>query len=514
MVQNIKLNSGGIMKKILAFAVILMVTFSMSFAGTIANVSTAAEFNKSAKVMYDNKQTFPDVSFDSEGAYSDEQSVFTYRGGNFRNNNHSGFVTEGIAKITAAFSKNTGGGSTWGGGSGWTGQPVILQWNEEEIKRLNLNKAYAGVTKLTEVIQGSLNGNVYFYDFYTGKETRPNIKFGNVIKGSVSVHPNKKLLFVGAGVQEQKWFGMKFYDLETQKEVYYLNGLDAYKYRGWGAFDANPLVDEETDSLFLGGENGVIYFMKLNGSYTGTTTIKPTVTKMRYQPAGVKTTKLGVENSIAGEGGNIFFADNSGRIMSYNVANMEFNWVFYNSKLCDDTNATLVLSKENGETFIYLGNESDIRKSASNTNCTMMKIKASTGELVWSRDFKVTTTHSNGGIYGTPAIGKDNVYVTVSNTSSKATTFALSKSTGADVWKFALPTFAWSSPHLMKTVTGTEYIAQGDGSGNVFLLSEAGKELSKVKLNGNIEMSPAGLNDNIIYGTRAGTFYNLKLSVK
>src|SRR5438128_1345477 len=120
--------------------------------------------------------------------YSSLEGVFTFRGGPTRTGGAWGTIPERPNKLEIIWSvKTEHGEAPWFGGAGWTGQPVIVRW--PDVIRHSMPKlgARRQDKSLVEVIQGSLDGHVYFLDLYTGKKTRPPLDTGNPIKGSVSL---------------------------------------------------------------------------------------------------------------------------------------------------------------------------------------------------------------------------------------------------------------------------------------------------------------------------------------
>ena len=47
-----------------------------------------------------------------------------------------------------------------GGGAGWTGQPAIVKWPKELRESMNIYDEFKGKEDFTEVIHGSLDGNI------------------------------------------------------------------------------------------------------------------------------------------------------------------------------------------------------------------------------------------------------------------------------------------------------------------------------------------------------------------
>src|SRR5262249_48151203 len=146
---------------------------------------------------------------------------------------------------------------SWGGGAGWTGQPLVVKWPDSTRIKMNLYPSVKNKTSLVEVIIGSLDGKIYFIDLETGKATRPPINIQNPIKGTLSVDPRGwPLLYAGQGISNTGEFGIRIFSLIDQKKLYFLNGRDPFAYRAWSAFDSSPLIHPQSDYMFVGGENG------------------------------------------------------------------------------------------------------------------------------------------------------------------------------------------------------------------------------------------------------------------
>lgn len=60
--------------------------------------------------------------------YTDMEGIITFRGNNLRNTASYGIRNIQSEKLAKLWEFTTGY-STWGGGAGWTGQPVIIRWN-------------------------------------------------------------------------------------------------------------------------------------------------------------------------------------------------------------------------------------------------------------------------------------------------------------------------------------------------------------------------------------------------
>jgi outer membrane protein assembly factor BamB len=485
------------------------------FEETDTVVALSNERVGDAGVALSEQQVFPDE-------YSVEPGVFTFKGNPRRNGGAFGSIPEAPSALKVVWKQATlPGEAPWFGGSGWTGQAVVVKWPEVIRHSMTaLGNSRFSKEPLTEVIQGSLDGHVHFFDLYTGRRTRKPIDTGNPIKGSVSLDPRAyPLLFVGQGIPQKKPIGLRVFNLISHEEVFFLSGKDELAPRkGWGAFDSSGLLNRNTDTYVVGGENGLVYLLKLNTVFDPmalSLSVNPQVLKYRYTDE--KNEFLGVENSLSAFRNLIFFADNGGTIQSLDVRSMKPRWSF---EAGDDTDASLALDLENEIPFIYTGTEVD--KTGPAGNSVLRKINGLTGEVMWHREFKCTGAalpkKIDAGLFATPAIGTGNVSHLVFMTLSRCPgpenglVVALEKTTGTTVWKKELPLFSWSSPLILVDEAQKRFVLQA-GIGGVIRLLDAtdGREVAHVKLEGDIESSPVVFDDRVVIGTRGGFVYGLQI---
>jgi outer membrane protein assembly factor BamB len=291
-------------------------------------------------------------------------------------------------------------------------------------------------------------------------------------------------------------------------------------FRPWGAFDSSGLVDATGDTLIQCGENGLVYKVKLNTEYdaaTGSLSLAPQLTRYRYHVAG--NDELGIESSPAAWKNFLYFTDNGGTLQCLDLNTMTPVWF---DDVGDDTDCTTVIEETPEGVFLYTANEVDKRSNGgavTNAPSQIRKYNAVTGERLWQVDVPcVYQYYINGGVLGTPLLGKDdisdliifNVALTGSNQSGKL--IALSKKTGDTVWERDLPAYSWSSPVDVKSDDGTTYglICGFDGYLRLFD-PKTGKDLHKVSLGGNIESSPAVYNDMIVVGSYAKKIFGVRI---
>ena len=456
-------------------------------------------------------QIFPEI-------YTEMEGIITFRGNNLRNTAQYGISNIQNKKLEKSWEFITGN-STWGGGAGWTGQPVIIRWPKEVREMMNIKEEYIHNDGFTEVIYGSLDGNIYFFDLITGKQSRNHISIKNPIKGSISLDPRGyPILYVGDGINENGRFGHRGFSLIDGEELYFIRGYDPFAYRGWGAFDGSCIVNSNTDSLIFGGENGIFYNVKLNTEFdreNKTIALSPEIIKYRYK---IKDNQhQGIENSVAVYRNLAFFGDNGGSIQCIDLTKMEPVWALEKS---DDTDATITIEVEDGIPYLYTGTEVD--KQGIKGNSIIRKINGLSGEVVWEKHYECWSIlgerPNNGGALATNVIGKNDLNNMVIFTLGRYKTLnaglmiALDKKTGEEIWKWEMPHYAWSSPVDFYNENSKGYIIQCDSIGNVHLLDGiTGDILDIINLGSNIESSPAIFEDHIVIASRGGKIFGIKI---
>lgn len=458
-------------------------------------------------------QVFPDD-------YALVEGVTTFRGGPSRTGGAWGTIPTNPVRLTIAWEFKTGRSKApWFGGAGWTGQPAIIRWPaviRHSMPKLGRFRRDDG---LVEVIQGSLDGRVYFIDLFTGQRTRKPIDTGNPIKGSVSVDPRGyPLLFVGQGIPERPNIGLRVYELIEHQEIFLLPGRDKEAPRPWGAFDSSGLLNRKTDTYFAPGENGLFYFLKLNTAFDPvalTLSVKPEVTRYRYKQ--LEQREFGIENSVSVARNLAFFADNGGNIQAFDLRTFQPVWSF---DAGDDTDASLTWELEDGAPVLYTGTEVD--KTGPRGKTHLRKLNGLDGTQRWEVTYPClgarTPKKVDAGVFATNAVGTGDVAQLVFFTLSRCPgpedgkLLALDKATGKEVWRVDLEHYAWSSPTLLKDPDGHSYLLQADIKGTVYLFdARDGREVTRVSLPGEIEASPAAFGDRIVLGARNDTIYGLRI---
>lgn len=450
--------------------------------------------------------------------YQTVRGILSFRSGPLRNNAVLGTPVITQEKLVKSWTFKTSALPSWGGGSGWTGQPSVIEWNKQEQQIMNLYPQFKSKAKLREVVYGSLDGNIYFLDIATGKKTRNPINIKNSIKGSVALDPRGyPLLYVGQGIPQSGKIGLRIYSLIDQSLLAFIPGIDSYAFRGWGAFDSSPVINREDDSMLVGGENGLVYFIKLNTKYDPKAKkikVSPVISKYRYKQKN--NSYQGIENSLAVYKNIAYFSDNGGGIQALDLIKKRPIWA---NNAYDDTDASIVIEDTNGTPYLYTGSEID--KQGTKGYARIQKINGLTGKVIWEKKvsgFSVKGDHPvNGGVLGTPIVGtgplKGQVIFNISRykTINGGLLISYDTATGKEKWRLQLPNYAWSSTVAVYTKDGKAYLVQGDSVGNLYLINSRGEIVNKVNLGANIEASPIVVDQQIIVGTRGGVYASVRL---
>ncbi|MDE6325769.1 MAG: hypothetical protein K2M02_06325 [Duncaniella sp.] len=274
--------------------------------------------------------------------YESNPGAFTFRKGASRRSDFGGRVSGRPDTVVVDWRFTTGVDNretdfgTWGGGSGWTGQPLYVAWPDSCTARFK-----AGGYAPREIIVGSLDGNVYFVDYETGSASREPVSVGNPIKGTVSLDPTLNgNLYVGQGIPAERPFGALVIDLFSHRVSHFFPE-DPAALRRWGAYDSSPV--RVGRFLFRPGENGSVYKFVVSPGDLKLHSV------LRYTVNGAAP---GIESSMGVYRNYGYVADNHGNIICINLDTMRPVWRY---PLGDDTDATPVVEVENDRPVIYVG---------------------------------------------------------------------------------------------------------------------------------------------------------------
>lgn len=508
-----------------------------SFAPYATENTKPENLIKTVGIQVDNRQLGDDesytadepISFGYGDDYTDVQGIVTFRGNNFRDGGSYGYANIVNGQLDGIWKYSTGtlvhNGAVWSG-SGWVGQPLIVKWPKETKQIMNMYDWAKEDDELVEVIYATMDGNIYFLDLYTGKQTRDVLKMGYTFKGAGALDPRGyPILYVGAGYDSDLGVSRAFViSLVDFSIMYEFGNYDNFSLRGELCyFDGSPLVDEETDQLIWPGENGIVYIIKLNTQYdpsAGTISIDPD-TPVKWHYYGTRTSLssywVGMESSPVIWCGHIIMADNGGNLMCLDLNTLELTWV---QNILDDSNGSPVLSIEDGHPYIYISTSYHYGwRSWTTATVPIWKIDAENGEIVWQTDYTCYTESGvSGGVQSTIALGKNDlegrIYVTVAKTDTynNGVLACIDSATGEVIWEHDAY-YTWSSPVLVYNKDGHGYVVYCTYGNNMYLIDgESGDVLDSFNLLGGVEATPAVYENMVVIGTRQCLIWGIMMS--
>lgn len=466
---------------------------------------------EAVKYVVENADSMAHPLKDFDDRYQKANGVFAFRKNLMRNADFGGTVQGTPKSIEIAWEFTTDYDTThtrfgvWGGGSGWTGQPLYVHWTDEQMAAFRQQSP--GLTAdfgPEEIIVGSLCGKGYFINYQTGRASRQPLDLGNVVKGTVSLDPEYYNLYVGQGVPRKAGpFGCQAFDLLKHERTFFF-GPDQKAWRGWNAFDSSPIV--AGGFLFWPGENGSFYkYERRQGSLQR-------VSVMRYRVNGAAP---GIESSLCVYRNYGFFSDNRGNVICVNLNTMRPVW-YYNNH--DDSDGTMVCRVEQGTPYLYTACEVD--KQGDSGFSHFIKLNALNGQLVWEQ--KIACKRLNlpgktldGGMYASPLLGRgdceDLLFAQVCrNGASKSVGELTAFSTKDGSIRYTVPygQFAWSSPVSFLNEKNEMFVFAGDASGILRIVrGKTGEVVCQKTVGSNFESSPVVVGNTAVVGCRGRVIY-------
>ena len=463
------------------------------------SVNTTAEFKVKIKNLLNLKKFIRDPSdFIGKNWAGETNGLVQFRGNPTHTFYGTGPIGENL-KVAWRFPESEMCGKSVVGretklwcGTGWTGQPVV--WERKDSK--------------TEVIFGAYDKAVHFLNAKNGERLREDFKVGDIIKGSVSLDPDGfPLLYFGS--RDNKFRILSLNEGEEAKELWALDAYDVTPTIWNDDWDGNATVVD--DVLYVGGENGWMFAIKLNREMDrkGKVSVDPKIlmqfplwTDGLLKDIGDE--MVSIENSPAFYGGRVYVANGGGRVVGFDVADIQNRIapIVFDYWLGDDIDSSIVID---GEGMLYVSAEldRDLGKNIGIGQITKLNPYLD-NPVVWtvSVDNNFGSTKERG-IWATPALYKDFLYVQ----STKGKFIAIDTVDGGITWSATLPEHSWSSPLV---VDDQLIVSRCDGEISFYDLSDPSKPnfLKNVKISdGCIESTPAVWNGKIYVGSRDGYFY-------
>lgn len=537
---------------------------------TRADSANPSQFGFAGAIKVNGKDTDSfkrneSLTFGRDSDYSVLPGITTFGGNNYRDTFTYGTVTMTDKRLREQWTKTIGALGNWSG-TGWTGQPLIVQWPVETVAVMNVKQSFKdAAAPLTEVIYPAMDGNIYFLDLETGNATRDPINTGIIQKGTSCLDPRGyPLLFVGQGIPVDNDEGnpasyVRVYSLISGEQIGQFGGFDWFARRKWQAYDGSPMI--ANDTLVYGGENGIFYTVKLNAQFdaaAGTVSIQPDgLIKSRYDGSGYSRDDtagarwFGVESSVSAFRNYAFFTDNGGRLQCVDLNTMQIKYVV---DVTDESDASVVVEESYDDNTIYLYTGSQTRTKGSDLPegygySYQRKINGLTGAIIWEKKWICSTgdASASGGIVATPHVGRGQISNLViysfslaaqSNGAATAVSgetpnpeatdtadaaqgdnlpqpnasgsytlggriVAYDKATGNIIWSIEQTNDYWASPVVVYDAQGKAYLIQCDRGGYVTMYdASSGIMLNSIDIGSRIDSTPAVFNNLLVVGTR------------
>jgi hypothetical protein len=395
-------------------------------------------------------------------------------------------------------SNNLGKTKVWCG-TGWTGQPNVIQGTDGSV----------------EIRIGAYDAAYHFLDGRTGDPVRPDLQTGDLAKGSATSDPEGYPLYY-AGSRDNN-FRVVALDRAKPTVLWSMNAHTSVPKKVWNDdWDGAALV--VGDYLLEGGENSWFYVVRLNRHYDrdGLVQVNPKIV-MRVPGWDQQLLRdlgdedVSIENSVAFRNGVAYFANSGGLVQGWDISDILRGGTKYERVFRfwdgDETDASVVIDREG---YLYVARHASFNVQSrpqrrDHQVGSLMKLdpRRPNDPVVW--DVQIGGFYPDGGILSTPALYKGTVYVM----DTAGALVAVNGETGKVKWRRSLPGPTWMSP-----VPIDDQILVGDCDGYLhnFDISNPNrkpKEIWRLKLGGCVESTPAVWRGMIWVGTRGGAILGI-----
>ena len=211
---------------------------------------------------------------------------------------------------------------------------------------------------------------------------------------------------------------------------------------------------------------------------------------------------VSIENSVTISGNTVWFANSGGLVQGWDLEPLlrgemptrNFRWW-----MGDDIDATIVVDEDG---FLYVAAEYERGTSRSREVGQLVKLDPSIPKtpLVWSLH---DDRKSPGGIWGTPALHKDVLYVTTNG----GQLMSVDRDSGQVLWSKQLEGPLWGSPVVVDDI-----LIVGDCGGYLRAFGVQDPriepiEIWRIEIGGCIEATPTVWNGHIYIGSREGGLF-------
>ncbi len=381
--------------------------------------------------------------------------------------------------------------TTWCG-TGWTGQPLV--WERPD-----------GVT---EVVFGAYDGAVHFVDADSGDATRPPFHTDHMVKGTESLDPDGyPLLYTGSRDGKLRVVAL---DRDEPTELW---ALEAHPEGVWNNdWDGSPAIVD--DILYVGGEDSWFYAVELHRSVDadGRVTVDPEVifekpgfTDELFDKVGDR--NVSIENSVALFEGRVYFANSGGRVVGLDVTDLRDERtapVVFDYWTGDDTDATITIDEE-GMLYVAIELQRFLPRAEEVGQLVKLDPYTDGDPLQWSVDVPPASSGDDGGIWATPALHGDVLYVPT----HPGELLGVDTATGEVFHREHIGWHEWGSPAVVDDTLVVPLCQEGGLRGYDVSDPRDPVEEWTVTLDTGacIESTPAVWDGRIYVGTRDGYFY-------
>lgn len=393
-------------------------------------------------------------------------------------------------------SESRAGGETrrWCG-TGWTGQPVV--WNRPD-----------GVT---EVIVGAYDRRVHFLDAATGQPTRPPFTTGDLVKGSVTLDPDGfPLLYVGSRDDRYRVLAL---DRDVPTELF---ALEPHPEAVWNDdWDGNGVVVDGV--LYLGGEDSWFRAVDLRRSRgpDGLVQLDPMVLAEApgFDPQlldDLGDRNVSIESSPLVVGDVVYVVNSGGLVSGFDVSDVRDGHMprVFRYWLGDDADATLVAGPD-GIVYAAVQLERGLPRAREVGQLVALDPSRPADPRLWGVAVPPRTVggDGNGGVWATPAIHGDHLYVTT----HPGDLLVVDRHTGTVTYEERIGYHEWSSPVV---VDDTLVVGMCEGGRlRAYRLDDPARPEvtweAPLPTGGCIESTPAVWDGGVYVGSRDGHVYGV-----
>ncbi len=331
-------------------------------------------------------------------------------------------------------------------GTGWTGQPIV--WERPD--------------GITEVIVGAYDHRVHFLDAATGAPSRPPFRTNDIIKGTVTLDPDGyPLLYTGSRDNRYRVIAL---DRDVPTELF---ALEPHPQGIWNNdWDGNGVILD--DILYEGGEDSWFRAVELHRGYDadGLVTVDPVVLAEApgfddelFRDLGDR--NVSIESSPLVVGDVVYVVNSGGLVSGFDISRVRAGEMprVFRYWLGDDTDATLVADAD-GAIYAAVELERHLPRAREVGQLVRLDPTRPDDPLVWSLAVPPRTTggDGNGGIWATPAVWGDHLYVTT----HPGDLLVVDRHTGALTHSERIGYHEWSSPVVVDGVLITA-LCEGGG---------------------------------------------------